>query len=258
VSIVLYALQSRLVWFPTSEIVATPEDVGLAYEEVTLTADDGVQLAAWYVPAGGESRGTILYCHGNAGNISTRLPTMHLCHRLGLDILAFDYRGYGRSEGRPSEEGTYRDARAAWEYLVHDRGVEPRRIVVVGRSLGGAIASRLACDREVAGVSLECAFTAVPDVAAEKFWFLPARWLTRIQYPTIEHVRRLDCPVMICHSPEDRLIPFHHGEQLYAAAGEPKDFVRLTGPHNAAVHEAGATYTEALGQFVDDCIAGSN
>ena len=249
----LTALTRRLLYHPQREMVATPQQAGLGYRQLTLTAEDGVRVVAWYVPAERADAPAILYCHGNAGNISTRLPTLLLCHQLGFGVLAFDYRGYGFSEGTPSEEGTARDARAAWDALTGPLGIGPGRVVLVGRSLGGAIAARLANERPAAGVSLECAFTSVPDVAAELFWFLPARWIVRAQYPTVAHVRRFDCPVMVAHSPDDRLIRYHHGEELYAAAQESKRFVRLRGSHAGAVHESGEVYRQALADFVNAC-----
>ena len=134
-----YAFQSRLLYFPQREIVATPAAVGLAYEDVRLRTSDGVEIAGWWVP--GDSLRAVLFFHGNAGNISGRLPTLRLFHELGFGTLIIDYRGYGNSGGRPTEQGTYRDAEAAWRWLTETQGIPPERIAVFGRSLGGAVAA---------------------------------------------------------------------------------------------------------------------
>ena len=145
--IALYAFQNRLLYVPESAIKTTPAAAGIPYEEVALVASDGVRLTGWYMPLA-DARGTVLFCHGNAGNISYLLDVAAGAHALGLGCLLFDYRGYGQSDGVPSEEGTYRDAAAAWDYLVAEAGVPPERIVVIGRSLGGPIAAWLAREKQ--------------------------------------------------------------------------------------------------------------
>ena len=241
--------QSRIIYHPTREIVATPASAGLAYEDVSLRTNDGLRLAAWYVPAT-DARGTILFCHGNARNISDRLSSIAVFHRLGYSVLIFDYRGYGRSEGRPTEEGTYRDADAAWDHLVRERGASPRTIVVFGRSLGGAVAAHLADTRPVRALILESTFTTAPDLAADLFPWLPARALTTFDYATLYRVDRIRCPKLIVHSPDDDLIPFEHGRHLFAAAAEPKRFLEITGPHCDGFLRSGTRYTSGLADFL--------
>ena len=143
----LYFFQEKFVYRPSARIEVTPASVGMYYEEVALVASDGVRLSGWYLPLA-DARGTVLFCHGNAGNISHLLGVAEDAHRLGLGILLFDYRGYGQSEGTPSEEGTHRDAEAAWNYLVQEAGLAPDQIAIIGRSLGGPIAARLARDKK--------------------------------------------------------------------------------------------------------------
>jgi fermentation-respiration switch protein FrsA (DUF1100 family) len=249
----LFIFQSRFVYFPNREDAGTPGDMRLPYEDVFFTANDGVKLHGWFVPAE-SSRGTVLFCHGNAGNISHRLYTIHVLNQLGMDTFIFDYRGYGRSEGRPSEEGTYLDAEAGWEHLVNERRIPPERIVVFGRSLGGAVASRLARDRTPGALVLEASFTSVPDVGARMFPFLPVRWLARIDYSTLDHVREVICPTLVIHSRDDDMIPFEHGRRLFEAAREPKAFLETQGDHNDATFMSSERYLEGLGGFIAEHI----
>ena len=169
----VFVSQSRLVYYPQRGIIATPGQIGLSYDAVTFEAADGVRLSGWFVPAEAP-RGVILFCHGNAGNISHRLESIRVFHRLGLSTFIFDYRGYGQSEGRPTEQGTYLDAEAAWRYLVQERRVAPTEIIVFGRSLGGAIAAWLAQDHTPRALIVESTFTSVRDMASHLYPFLPA------------------------------------------------------------------------------------
>ncbi|MGA9572366.1 MAG: alpha/beta hydrolase, partial [Lysobacterales bacterium] len=189
-ALMLYLLQGRMVFLanlPGRALTASPEDIGLSYENVSLTTPDDEVLHSWYVPAE-DSAGAVLFLHGNAGNISHRLDSIAIFHELGLDVLIIDYRGYGRSSGSPTEQGTYTDAQTAWDYLVDGRGIVPGKIVVFGRSLGGAVASWLAARTTPAAVILESCFTSGPDMAARLYPFLPARLITRLKYPVKDYV----------------------------------------------------------------------
>lgn len=249
---VLFLLQSCLIYHPdtpTRAIVATPDSIGLAHESVKIPTDDGQSLDAWFVPAQG-ARGVVLFFHGNAGNISHRLQSIRLFNRLRLSTLIFDYRGYGQSDGEPSEEGTYRDAEAAWRYLTEQRGVSPKKIVLFGRSLGGAVAAHAAMRRDAGALILESAFTSVPDMAADIYWFLPVRWLTRFDYDTEAALASVTIPVMVVHSPDDQIVPFAHGRALFAAAREPKQFLKINGGHNNGFLQSEQQYLAALGGFL--------
>jgi fermentation-respiration switch protein FrsA (DUF1100 family) len=180
--LLLFFTQSRLLYYPnlpSRAVVATPAHIGLAYEEVALVAEDGVGLHGWFLPAAGESRGVLLFFHGNAGNISHRLDSLRILHDLGLAVLIFDYRGYGQSQGRVSEEGTYLDAEAAWRHLSEVRGIAENEIVLFGRSLGAAVAAHLAASHRPKALIMESSFTSVPDLAASYYRIFPVRWLTR-------------------------------------------------------------------------------
>lgn len=249
-TIFFVACQSSLVYFPSRDLDGTPADVGLEYESVFFDAADGVRLHGWYVPSEDE-RGAALLCHGNGGNISHRLDLIALLGRVGLSVFAFDYRGYGNSEGSPDEEGTYLDVAAAWDQLVDARRIAPERVVIYGRSLGGAICSRAAADKEPGGLVLDSTFTSIRDAGQEIYPFLPVKLLSRYDYPTIDHVRRARCPLLVIHSRDDDLIPFHHGRELFAAAAEPKRFVEVRGGHNENFATSYGTYRDALQAFVD-------
>lgn len=247
-----YILQPRLLFLPGvpgRELTATPARLGLEFHEVSLTTTDGESLHAWWLPHE-RSRATVLFFHGNAGNISHRLESLEIFHQLGVDVFIVDYRGYGRSSGEPSEKGLYRDARAAWDWLTQEQGVAEDEIILFGRSLGGPVASELATRVEAAGLIIESAFTSVPDVAAELYWWLPVRWLSRLDFDTAAYLRRTQLPVLVVHSAEDEIIPFEHGRRLHEIAGERSTLLELQGGHNTGFIESGARYREGLERFI--------
>ena len=247
--LVLYFMQGRMIYHPTRELTQTPESLHLEYEDVWMKASDGVKIHGWFMPAE-NSRGALLMCHGNAGNVSHRVESAALYQRMGLDVLVFDYRGYGQSEGSPSEKGTYADAEAAWDYLTVQRGIRPDRIVILGRSLGGAIASHLAIDHTPAALVLESAFSSVGDMGASLYPYLPVRLLSRYRYDTADYVSRVSCPVLVMHGPGDEIVPFELGKKIFAAAKEPKQFAELAGGHNDGQFATGQAYVQTLDAFV--------
>lgn len=251
VTAVLYFAQSALVYHPTREIAGTPTDLGFEHEEVTLTTADGVELSGWYVPARRQSA-VVLLCHGNGGNISDRLDLIATYQLLELGALVFDYRGFGMSAGSPDEEGTYEDARTAWRYLVDEQEIAPADIVIHGRSLGGAIAARLATEQQPGGLILDSAFTSLLDLGQELYPFLPVRLLGKYRYPTAAYLADVAAPVLVLHSPDDEIVPYRHGQDLYEAAREPKRFVRLAGGHNDSFLVSARVYGEAIASFVAD------
>jgi fermentation-respiration switch protein FrsA (DUF1100 family) len=252
VAVYVYFSQSRLLYYPglpTRAIEATPAAIGLPFEDVHLVTADDIHLHGWFVPAT-SPRGTLLFNHGNAGNISHRLDSVALFHSLGLNVLIYDYRGYGDSEGKPTENGTYRDAMAAWKYLQEERGIAAQDIVIFGRSLGAAIAVDLASQVPAAGVILESAFTSVPDMAATLYPWLPARILARYHYDNAAKIGRITSPLLVMHSQDDEIIPYSQGEELFARANQPKQFLRLQGGHNDGNHVSRDLYTHTLEQFL--------
>lgn len=260
ICIAVYVFQSRLIYFPSREIIAKPDNLGLAYEAVNIPTADGTELRGWLLtspgprgvggPRGmGGPRGVVLYCHGNGGNISHRLTVARLLQRAGMDVLLFDYRGYGESPGAPSEQRTYEDAEAAWNFLTGERKVAPAQIIIWGESLGGGVASWLATRVDAAGLVLQSTFTSIADVAREAYPLLPVAMLLRIRYPTRERLSSISEPVLVVHSPQDELIPYHHGLSLYAAAREPKRMLTISGDHNTGLTDSGATVEPALRDF---------
>ena len=242
--------QSRQVYFPIGTLATTPAAHGMPFEDVWIDTEDGVRLHAWMVPALKE-RGVLLFFHGNAGNISHRIDSIRIFHELGLSVLIVDYRGYGRSEGRPTEAGTYLDAQAAWNWLREERGVPPERIVVFGRSLGSSIAAWLSARERPAAVILESAFTSARDLAADLMPWLPVRWVLRFDYDTRSAVASFAAPVLVIHSRQDEIVPFAHGEAVFAAAQEPRHFLPIQGGHNDGFLRSHADYVSGLRGFLD-------
>jgi hypothetical protein len=247
----VYLTQERLVFYPQigREDATTPQAYGLAYESLELATEDGERLHAWWVPAA-EPRGAVLLFHGNAGNMAARLDYLKMFHRLRYSTLIIDYRGYGRSSGTPSEEGTYRDAEAAWTWLTGARGVKPGDVVLFGESLGGAVASWLAVRHPPRALVLASTFTSITDLGAEVYPFLPVRLISRIRYDSRANLRSIRAPVLIMHSREDDLIPFSHGQKLFEAANEPKQFLELAGEHNFGFVFMREEWVQALAGFL--------
>ena len=248
----LYLFQARYVYFPelpSRQVEATPADLGLAFDAVTLRTADGEALAGWFIPAPA-ARGALLYLHGNGGNIGHRLDQIEVFHRLGLNILIIDYRGYGASSGKPSEEGTYQDALAAWNWLTQEKRLAPERIVLFGESLGGSIAAWLAARHKPAGLVIYASFTSVPEMARAVYPLFPASLLVRYRYDTRAALKNVNCPVLILHSREDEIVPFGHGQALLEAAREPKRLVELRGGHNDALLLSREAYARETGAFL--------
>lgn len=233
---VIYFKQSSMVFLPEIDrgFRASPADVGLAFVPLKLATDDGETLDGWFVDADpqGPARGLVIFFHGNAGNIGHRLDYLRMFHDLGLATLIFDYRGYGLSSGRPSEAGTHLDAAAAWRHATQTLGVDARRIVLFGESLGGGVAAQLAAETRPGALVLASTFTSVPDLGAELYPLLPVRLLARVRYDTLARLSRIACPVLVIHSRNDDIIPFAHGRRLFEAARAPKQLLEIEGGHN--------------------------
>jgi len=248
--LVLYGMlrwfEYRQVYHPTRDWEQSGHALGRPWEDLVLHTADGLDLSAWFFPADTRSARrhlAVLVCHGNGGNISHRLSLCDALLGTGVNVLAFDYRGYGRSAGRPTEAGTYRDAQAAHAWL-RARGFAASNLIAFGESLGGAVATELALRGEVGALVLQSTFTSIPDLGAELFPFLPVRWIATIRYDTRRKLPAIRVPVLLMHSRDDRLIPFHHAERIFAAANEPKRLWEIAGDHNDALEAD-------RGRFVD-------
>jgi fermentation-respiration switch protein FrsA (DUF1100 family) len=247
----LLLLEKHLIYFPMRSHDVTPGGLGLAHEEVELRAEDGVRLHGWFLPVKG-SRLTVLLCHGNAGNVSHRLDRALLMQsRLRVDTLLFDYRGYGQSEGSPDEEGTYRDARAAYRWL-GSRGVGPERIVLFGESLGSAVALQVAVEAEARALVLESPFTSIPDMARAVYPFLPLWPFVRTRYDNLTKVPRIRAPLLVLHGDRDEIVPFAQGRRVFEAAPAPKRFFAIPGAsHNDTYVVGGEAYWRVLREFLE-------
>lgn len=249
---IVYLTQGRLLYLPGvpgRELTSTPADRRMEYDDVNIRTSDGVSLHGWYVH--GPSDRVLLFFHGNAGNISHRLDSIQQFRRFGLSVFIIDYRGYGKSEGRPTEAGLYLDGEAAWQYLVDTMNVAPSNIVVFGRSLGGSVAASIAARYRPAGLIIESAFTSVPDIAREIYPWLPVRWLVRMRHPTRDLVANVEAPVLVIHSRGDEIIPFHHGREIFEAAAASSSFLPLSGSHNDAFLLDSETYLQGIGRFLE-------
>lgn len=229
--------------------MATPALHGLPYDDVSIHTEDGETLHAWWLPVA-NAAGTVLLFHGNAGNISHRIDYARMFRALAYNTLLVDYRGYGRSTGTPSEEGTYRDASAAWAWL-RERRIAEHEIAVFGESLGGAVACWLARRHEPRALVLASTFTSLPDLGAEVYRFLPVRLISRFSYDTRMCLAQVHAPVLVIHSPGDDIIPYAHGQKLYAAAREPKQFLEIAGGHNSGFVFMRQEWVQALGEFLN-------
>ena len=250
-SLVLYFLQPQFIYFPQSEIDYTPDMVGLDYEDINIQTEDNVSLNAWFLPVKGTTR-TLLFFHGNAGNISHRLESLKLFHRMGLSVFIIDYRGYGRSQGTPNEQGTYLDAKAAWQYLTEVRAIADDEIIIFGRSLGGGIASWLASQHTPRLLILESSFTSIADMGNHYYPYLPTQLLTLIKYASIDRIENIYCPILISHSQSDEVVPYKFGRQLFEKANTPKVFMELQGGHNDGFIVSGQSYIDGIEKFINN------
>ena len=227
---------------------------GLPLEEVLFQAVDGARLFGWYVEAQAD-RPVVLWCHGNAGNISHRLDNLKLLYQLGLSVFLFDYRGYGQSQGRPSEAGLYQDALGAHDYLTRTRMTRPERIVLFGRSLGAAVAGELAVQKSAAGLILESSFPSIEAVAKFHYGGLPVHWLLGADFTLIDRLPQLSLPKLIIHGDKDDIIPLELGRKVFEAAKPPKFFYVIPGAdHNNTYQVGGAAYFRRWAEFIQSAL----
>lgn len=241
---ILYFMQPTFLYCPVREVLYTPDELGMDFEDVVFKTDDGLRLNGWYIPAE-NSQLTVLFCHGNGGNIMHRLDSINIFYNLGLSCFVFDYRGYGSSEGKPGEEGTYLDVEAAYEWLSEEKKISPNDIIIFGRSLGGSIATQLASKVQARALIIESTFTSYVDIGRKFYPYMPVRLFARFSYKTIDYIKDVHCPVMIIHSRSDDVVPFEFGLELYELANEPKEFVEIFGSHNDGFLVSSEIYKKA-------------
>lgn len=264
---VLRTLEAKLIYLPSPEEDGIWDPPGLDVENVFLQTDDSLRLHAWYCPCpegipnqitAGE-RPVLFFCHGNAGNLSHRAEKIAAYQRhFGADCFIFDYRGYGKSQGRPSEDGLYLDSRAAYRWLTEEKGIPSERIVLIGHSLGGAVALELALAARHRCLILQSAFTSLPDVATEVYPWLPARWIMFTRFDNRGRLPKYTQPVLIVHGTADTLIPVRHTQELFAIANEPKRLVEIQGAgHNDVMEFGGDIYFMQMRNFLRESFATS-
>jgi alpha-beta hydrolase superfamily lysophospholipase len=245
--------QTRLMFFPSPLLKATPATVGLSYETVWLTMPVG-RVQGWWIPAQASDAAVVLYLHGNGSNLGDLVNKAKHWHNLGVSLLMIDYRGYGQSEGPfPSEASVYADAEAAWHYLTVTRYIHSDRIVVYGQSLGGAVAIDLAAKHPAAGVIVESSFTSIQAMAAHSKlnYLFPLNWLLTQRFDSLAKIRSLKAPVLIIHGTADQTIPATMSQTLYAAAPEPKQLILIANAdHNTVAQQGGAAYWQHLRSFI--------
>lgn len=238
-----------MLFFPSREILETPRQAGLTHRELEFSTDDGEQLHGWWIESRAGRLGHVLLFHGNAGNVGDRVLHAELLTAAGFDVLLFDYRGYGRSSGKPSEEGTYSDARAALACLREQPGADPARVFLLGESLGGAIAVDVALNDPPAGLILLSTFTGVRQMARVHYPFLPAR-LVPDAYPTLRRIRELRAPLLVLHGERDDIVPLSQGRELFEAAPGPKRMHVFPGVgHNDLVPLAGPEFAREIASY---------
>ena len=247
---IILSFERAHLYHPSAEWEGDPSLIGLSYRDLFCEDSDGTRLHGWYIP-GEEEQKTILFCHGNAGNISHRLEAIGAFNRLGLNVCIFDYRGYGKSSGHPNEEGTYRDAALFYDYLTDTAGTGDDDIILFGRSLGGAVAIELAKRKTPLALICEATFTSTADMARILFPLLPAKLFVLDKYESIRKVKDLTLPKLFVHSREDELVPFRLGERLYRAAAEPRRFLEIRGEHADGFRDDGERYRRELQNFMD-------
>lgn len=241
-------LEYKSLYYPFKHIEMTPGDIGLDYENISIITEDGVKITGWFIPS--ESpRATFLFAHGNGGNISHRLEKIRMFNKLNVNTFIFDYRGYGASDGSPSENGFYLDAQAAYNYLLSDKKIPSQQIIGYGESLGGAVIIDLAVRNEMGGLIIENSFTSVIDMGKKIFPFIPA-FLYKAKFDSASKIIDVSCPVLAFHSPEDEIVPYELGQRLFEAAPGPKYFVNLRGGHNDAFLDSEALFISEIDSFL--------
>lgn len=245
--IFLRYIENHTLFYPTKDIAYSPDRMGLKFEDLFFTTDDGVKIKGWFVPCVGAKR-TILFCHGNAGNIGHRVEKLKFFNDMGCNVFIIDYRGYGKSNGAPSEAGFYKDAEAAYDHLL-SRGIAPDQIIGYGESIGGAVIVDLASKKRMRGIILDSTFSSVKDMVRVSYGFVP-HWLFRSRFDSESKIKSITIPKLIIHSVNDEIVPLQLGRKLYDAASSPKEFLEIYGGHNSNFYESNDILRKKIGGFV--------
>lgn len=247
-----WLFQSELVYNPSPKLLCVPSQINMAYEDLALTTEDNVKVNAWYFPLT-NACGIVLICRNSSANMSYDINLIEFIQALQLEAMIFDYEGFGKSGGRPSEQGTYHDAQTAWKYLTLHRGKKPSEVVLWGNGMGGATAAWLAARENPAGLIIQSGYTSLPDLLAGHYKQVPhfvVRILCRYKYNTSGFLASVKCPVLIFHSKDDDNIPFEHGQKLLEAAHAPKWFIETGGLHGDEIFASRSVLKSAITNFV--------
>ncbi|UCD55652.1 MAG: alpha/beta hydrolase [Candidatus Omnitrophota bacterium] len=244
------SIERHSIYFPMKEVKIAPDAIGLPYEEVYFKTSDNIRLHSWFI-SNDKAGFTIIFCHGNAGNISHRLEKIALFYKLGLNVFIFDYRGYGKSEGSPSEPGLYKDVDAAYKYLVEKRKVPENNIILYGESIGGAVAVNLAAKNEVGALITEETFTSIKDMIKIYYPLIP-HFIISSKLDSVSKIKNIKSPKLIIHSIDDEIVPFRLGEKLFDAAKPPKKFLKIRGSHNTCFLDSEEEFTEGIRSFLSE------
>ena len=242
-------IERHSIYFPMRDVAITPSSALMPYEDVYFRTSDGKRLNGWFVPADGASF-TVLLCHGNAGNISHRIEKISILHGLGQNVFVFDYRGYGNSEGAPSEAGLYKDALAAYNYLTVEKKIPADRIILYGESIGSAVIMDLASRVSARALITEESFTSIKEMAGLAYPFIPP-FIFSSKFDAASKIRDIGCDKLIIHSVNDEIVPFSMGKKLFDAARPPKRFLELQGGHNTAFLDSEEKYREGIRSFLN-------
>lgn len=252
-TVILMLFEDKFIFFPSRYPEGLYHSVprGLHIQDHWFTTEDGVRLNGWFMP-NDSGLGTLVVSHGNAGNISHRIDRLIRFKRAGFSVFLYDYRGYGRSDGSPTEEGIYRDGLAAFDYASKLPDVDPARMIIFGTSLGSAVAVEVATQRSATALVLETPFTSAKDMAGALYPFLPAKYLVRSRFDSEQKIRSIRTPVLIIHGTEDSIVPIELGKQLFDAANQPKEFYEIPGAdHNNTFLIGGLEYESRLHAFAE-------
>jgi uncharacterized protein len=245
-----HRLERYFIYYPTKGVQEDPSMIGLPYEDLTLTTEDSVRLHGWFIP-GTEADKTIMIFHGNAGNIGHRTGWIGGLHTLGYNIVIIDYRGYGDSEGEPHEDGLYRDATAAYKWWHDHRDNKSEKLILLGESLGGAVAIDLAQRITPAGLIVQSAFSRASDMAKRFFPLGLLQPLLGVHFDSAEKIKKVTCPKLFIHGNKDEIVPFHLGQTLFELAPPPKTFFEVEGAgHNDLIWIGGSEYLRIIGEFL--------
>jgi len=249
IMIYFYLNQVNLIYFPDKKISFYPDQINLNYKDIYMITKDNIKINSWYIP-GEKDSNLVIFCHGNAGNISGRVETIRLIHELNLSLLIFDYRGFGKSEGNISEKGLYLDIEAVYQYATKNLNIDKKKVIIWGRSLGAAVAIDFASKHNINKLIIESAFTSISDMGQRIYPFLPLKFICTHKFLSINKIDKIKASKLFIHSKEDDLVPFSFGKILYKKAILQKSFLEIHGNHANGFFESKEDYIKGIKYFL--------